>query len=465
MPPPISYPPSVGDILAALARGANGRTALLNAKISARKINETLVALANAQGGLAIIGAGSKAIGLAQPEQTQSQAAAAALLSDPPLILPEPSLIDADGQTFCVMQVPAGLPRVYSLKGQYFVRDGQHNRPMLPEELRRLLIDRNEVGFETQLVEGVTVDHLDRERIQTFIDQLDGVLDESEDDLLSGRGCLTQDRNGQTPTVAGVLLFASEPQRWLRSAEITCVRYAGTVMSDDFVREDVRGVLADQIKRSEAFVSTNMRRGMRIRGLAREDTPEYPISIVREAIVNAVAHRDYSIRGDNIRVLMFGDRLEVYSPGRLPGHVTIENIVDERFSRNEAIVQVLSEIGFIERLGYGIDRMISVCESEELPKPRFAETAAGFKVTIYGHGPELIGAPPPSGLYSHLRLNARQELALAFLQTNRRITNRDYQGLCADTSSETLRRDFADMVDRGILLKIGEKRATYYVLK
>ncbi len=465
MPPPISYPPSVGDILAALARGANGRTALLNAKISARKINETLVALANAQGGLAIIGAGSKAIGLAQPEQTQSQAAAAALLSDPPLILPEPSLIDADGQTFCVMQVPAGLPRVYSLKGQYFVRDGQHNRPMLPEELRRLLIDRNEVGFETQLVEGATVDHLDRERIQTFVDQLDGVLDESEDDLLSGRGCLAQDRNGQAPTVAGVLLFASEPQRWLRSAEITCVRYAGTVMSDDFVREDVRGVLADQIKRSEAFVSTNMRRGMRIRGLAREDTPEYPISIVREAIVNAVAHRDYSIRGDNIRVLMFGDRLEVYSPGRLPGHVTIENIVDERFSRNEAIVQVLSEIGFIERLGYGIDRMISVCESEELPKPRFAETVAGFKVTIYGHGPELIGAPPPSGLYSHLRLNARQELALAFLQTNRRITNRDYQGLCADTSSETLRRDFADMVDRCILLKIGEKRATYYVLK
>ncbi|MCP4164463.1 MAG: transcriptional regulator [Chloroflexi bacterium] len=465
MPPPISYPPSAGDILAALARGADGRTALLKAKISTRKINESLVALANAQGGLAIIGADSKAIGLAQPEQTQSQAATAALLSDPPLILPEPSLIDADGQTFCVMQVPAGLPRVYSLKGQYFVRDGQHNRPMLPEELRRLLIDRNEVGFETQLVEGATVDHLDRGRIQAFVDQLDGVLDESEDDLLSGRGCLAQDRNGLAPTVAGVLLFASEPQRWLRSAEITCVRYAGTTMSDDFVREDVRGVLADQIKRSEAFVSTNMRRGMRIRGLAREDTPEYPISIVREAIVNAVAHRDYSIRGDNIRVLMFGDRLEVYSPGRLPGHVTVENIVDERFSRNEAIVQVLSEIGFIERLGYGIDRMISVCESEELPKPRFAETAAGFKVTIYGHGPELIGAPPPRGLYSHLRLNARQELALAFLQTNRRITNRDYQGLCADTSPETLRRDFADMVDRGILLKIGEKRATYYVLK
>ncbi len=162
---------------------------------------------------------------------------------------------------------------------------------------------------------------------------------------------------------------------------------------------------------------------------------------------------------------MFSDRLEVYSPGRLPGHVTVDNIIEERYSRNEAIVQVLSESGFIERLGYGIDRIISVCEKEELPPPKFEETAAGFKVTIFGHGPNLIGAAPPTALFSHLQLNPRQEKALAFTQENRRITNRDYQLLCEDASSETLRRDFADLVDRGILLKIGEKRATYYVLK
>ena len=121
-----------------------------------------------------------------------------------------------------------------------------------------------------------------------------------------------------------------------------------------------------------------MRRGMRITGFTREETTEYPLSVVREAIVNAVAHRDYSIRGEGIRVLMFSDHLEVYSPGRLPGHVTLDNMVTERFSRNEAIVQVLSDLGFVERLGYGIDRMLAAMAEAGLAAPVFEETDGGL---------------------------------------------------------------------------------------
>lgn len=111
-----------------------------------------------------------------------------------------------------------------------------------------------------------------------------------------------------------------------------------------------------------------MRRGMRIRG-SRCEVPEYPPAVAREAAVNAVAHRDYSLCGDSIRLLMFNDRMEVYSPGRLPGHVTLENMLHERFSRNEVIVQILSDMGFIERLGYGIDRMIAAMQ-EAICRPR-----------------------------------------------------------------------------------------------
>ncbi len=457
--------PTAEDVYATLESGPGERVALLSARTSPRKVAETLVAMANASGGLLIFDArsGRQLIGLAEPESTQEMVANAAMLPDPPLVLHLPELISIDGATVCVVQVPSGLRHVYSLKGQYLIRSGRENRPLLPNELRRLLLNRNEVGFESQVLEKASLDDLDLERAEALsrlLNNSDGIPE-----MLLSQGCLAETSSGTKPTVAGVLLFGIEPQRWVRSAEITCVRYPGKTMSDDFVREDVKGVLSDQIRRGEAFVSSNMRQGMRIRGLAREDTPEYPISVVREAIVNAVAHRDYSIRGDNIRVLMFSDRLEVYSPGRLPGHVTVDNIIEERYSRNEAIVQVLSESGFIERLGYGIDRIIAVCEKEELPPPKFEETAAGFKVTIFGHGPNLIGAAPPTALFSHLQLNPRQEKALAFTQENRRITNRDYQLLCEDASSETLRRDFADLVDRGILLKIGEKRATYYVLK
>ncbi|RME82050.1 MAG: transcriptional regulator [Caldilineae bacterium] len=458
---------SLAEVEAALAQGPGERVVLLNAGSSARKVAESLVALANHQGGLVILGvnAAGQPTGLQDAEETVQLATTAALLTHPPLIAPLPQAVELNGKTLCVVEVPPGLPHVYSIKGQYLVRDGPHNRPLLPDELRRLLLNRAEAGFETQLVAGATLDDLDPERINAYAQMLGGVIGEDARSLLLSRGCLVEQQGEYFPTVAGILLFGREPQRWLRSAEITCVRYPGEQMSDDFLREDVRGVLPDQIRRAEAFVADNMRRGMRIRGLAREDTPEYPISIVREAIVNAVAHRDYSIRGDSIRLLMFSDRLEVYSPGRLPGHVTLENLVEERFSRNEALVQVLSEMGFIDRLGYGIDRIIAVCEAEGLERPRFAETAAGFKITIYGHGRDLVGAAPPANLWAHLHLNPRQEKALAFLQENRRITNRDYQALCPDTSPETLRRDFADLVDRGILLKIGEKRATYYVLK
>ena len=459
--------PTPDAIRDAIKEGPGSKTVMLGAKASARKISEAMTALANAHGGLIILGVTNsrRIVGVSDPEIAREMTASAALIPTPPLILPLPELVEVDGKTLCVAQVPPGLPHVYSLRGQYLVRSGRDTRPLAPHELRILLLNRSEASFESQTPRGVTPAALDEARIKAYRELLGLAANEDIDDILLSRGCLAETDRGLRPTIAGLLLFGSNPQRWLRSAEITSVRYAGETMSDDFIREDIRGVLPDQIRRAEAFVNANMRRGMRIRGFEREEIPEYPISVVREAIVNAVAHRDYSIRGDNIRVLMFSDRMEVYSPGRLPGHVTLDNLVDERYSRNEAIVQVLSEMGFIERLGYGIDRMIAVCEQEGLPRPDFSETSAGFKVTVYSHAPSLVGAGPPANLYAHLQLNPRQEKAMDHLQKQRRITNRDYQSLCPDASPETLRRDLADLVDKGLILKIGQKRATFYILK
>ena len=274
-------------------------------------------------------------------------------------------------------------------------------------------------------------------------------------------------RGGYRPTNAGILLFGIQPERFVKSSEVIVARYPGREMSDAFVREDIRGTLPDQIRRAEAFLVSNMKRGVRLVSLEREEQVEYPTKAVREAIVNAVAHRDYSIRGDEIRIFMFSDRIEFYSPGRLQGHVTVNNIVEERFSRNEVIVQVLADMGFIEHLGYGIDRMIKLMRDYGLPAPRFQETAGGFRVTLYGHGEGLVSEEEEIDLsrWSHLDLNERQEKALAYLLEKERITNREYQELCPDVSSETIRRDLADLVNKNVLLKIGRKRATYYIFK
>ncbi|NOG50203.1 MAG: hypothetical protein HND48_12835 [Chloroflexi bacterium] len=141
-------------------------------------------------------------------------------------------------------------------------------------------------------------------------------------------------------------------------------------MGDTFMREDITGTLPEQIRRVETFLRDVLRKGVTLGGsMARSEQYEYPLEAVRELVVNAVAHRDYSIQGDGIRLYVFKDRMEITSPGRLPGPVTVANIKDERFSRNPAIVQVLADLRFIERLGYGVDRVLARRDSTACPKP------------------------------------------------------------------------------------------------
>jgi ATP-dependent DNA helicase RecG len=457
------------EILALLQQGKGQEIDFRTEGASARTLAESLVALANASGGMVLVGVdprSAKPLGLKDAEAARDAALEAAFLTDPPLIIPLPEVVALDDETILVITIPPGLPHVYSLRGKYLIRVGAQNKPLAPKRLRQLIIERGEISFESLIPPGATLDDIDWDKAERYLASLEGLSAATTEEALQNRGCLVRENGGYRPTNAGVLLFGVQPERFVKSSEIIVARYAGREMSDAFVREDIRGALPDQIRRAEAFLVSNMKRGVRLVSLEREEQVEYPTKAVREAIVNAVAHRDYSIRGDEIRVFMFSDRIEFYSPGRLPGHVTVDNIVEERFSRNEVIVQVLADMGFIEHLGYGIDRMIKLMRDYGLPAPRFQETAGGFRVILYGHGEGLAGEEEiDRGRWAHLDLNERQEKALTYLLEKERITNREYQELCPAVSSETIRRDLADLVNKNVLLKIGRKRATYYIFK
>jgi len=451
-----------------LTQGPSDHVAFVAANANQRTIGETLAALANANGGLVLLGVTSKGVPQKNSDLTALREAVieATLLADPPLILPAPQIADSDRGEVVIVQVPPGLPHIYNLHGVYWTRTAAQNRPLTTPELRRLLLERGDAGFESTGVEGATIADLDPQWIERYAERIAVAPNDDLTQVLLARGCLTSPVGGpMMPTVAGILLFGRTPQRFLRSAEIICVRYMGSQMGDEFVRQDLSGTLAEQLRQAEAFVVSNMRRGMKLNGLARVETTEYPLAVVREAIVNAVAHRDYSIRGEGIRLLMYHDRLEVYSPGRLPGHVTLANLKDERYSRNEAIVAVLSDLGYIERLGYGIDRMIATMQEAGLPAPLFEETTAGFKVTLSSAGDALVSPQPQGQKWAHQFLNDRQERALAFVQSQGRITNSEFQELVPDVSPETIRRDLADLVEKNMLIRIGSKKATYYILK
>ncbi len=363
--------PDPAAVAALLTAGAGEQIVFAAANVSPAKLAESLAALANAHGGTLVLGvsAHGRPIGVSDADKALALVQAAGLLTTPPLILPLPQFAEVNGVRLCLVEAPPGLPHVYSLAGRYLTRVGGENRLLHDSALASLLLERGEAGFESRPAPDATLADLDPVAVENYIAALNRPVGESWERTLLAGGCLTQAAAGLVPTYAGILLFGRQPQRFVRSAEIILARYAGPQMGDEFARHDAQSTLPEQIRQGEAFINANMRRGMRIKGFAREETTEYPISVIREAIVNAVAHRDYAIRGEGIRVMMFSDRLEVYSPGRLPGHVTLDNLLRERFSRNGVIVQVLSDLGFVERLGYGIDRMVATMAEAGLPAP------------------------------------------------------------------------------------------------
>jgi ATP-dependent DNA helicase RecG len=459
------------DIEAMLAQGEGSHLAFARGGVKPDDLAETLAALANAQGGEVLIGVGRgrKLEGVHDPSAAIATVLDAGVACTPPLITPLPQAVAHGGQTLLVVQVPPGLPNVYCVRGKYLRREGLANEPIPPDALRRLLLERGATSWERLSPEGANASDLDERKIEGYAQRVGSAAEGDVAAFLFRRGCLARGEHGhgQRPTNAGLLLFGRDVEQFFPQCEITLVRYRGREMSDEFLREDIRDTLVEAARRAELWLSEHMRRGSRMVGLERQDWTQFPMGAVRETLVNAIAHRDYSVRGEGIRIGLYSDRLECYSPGRLPGHVTLQNMVEERFSRNETLVQVLADYGLIERLGYGIDRMLRQMADAGLPAPEFRETAAGFLVTLRGQtGEDTFDADGVDvGEWRRMGLNERQIAALLHLIEQRRITNRDMQELAPDVSAETLRRDLADLVERGLLLRVGDKRGAYYILK
>ncbi len=447
---------TAAELQALLQEGEGERLILMPAnKATLEALALALAALANARGGVLVI---TPKGGVSLAEALRARVLQAMLRTEPPLVAPLPYFVHAETGTplALVAEVPDGLPRVYGVEGRYVARQGTRIVPLSAEALHQLMLQRGESTWESLCPPEATLDDLDLEKVRAYADAL------GEPDalgLLVRRRCVMRRGANFQPTHAGLLLFGREPQRWVSGAEILCARFQGTTMGDAFERQTIGGTLPEQIRRAEAFLNEHLPRYAQLRAWQRTEVAPYPPGVLREAVVNAVAHRDYRLSGDQIRVLIFADRVEVRSPGRLPGHVTLQNLLRERYSRNEAIVQVLADMGFIERLGYGIDRMVRAMREAGQPEPVFEESEASFSVTLYAKGEPITDALPLSPQQQRI------QKMLAFLQQHGRITNRDYQELCPGVNPETLRRDFAEMVERGVILRVGDKRGTYYILK
>jgi len=433
----------------------------------AETLAETLIAFANADGGTIFLGAepGGKAVSGVVAEDVEGVLLSAQKMCRPP-VRTEWEQFETPSGTVVAITVHRSFD-LHSLEdGRVFVRAGAENRLLSGEEIRRLATTKTTSAYEEEPVWGAGKEDLDEEIIEEYLakrEERQGRRPSgSIEEILTDIGALTRD--GQ-PTVAGLLLFGRRPQSFLPQSGLVFVRFLGNEpkgpegMAGYGRREEIEGPLCRVIERAWEVVWEEMRREAVVKGLVREDRTEYPPFAVREALVNAVAHRDYRLRGRRIEVRMFDDRLEVTSPGGLPGYITIDNIVEEHFSRNPRIVSGLFYWGFIEELGLGIDRMIEEMVNAGHPPPQFKATPYSFTVTLY-NVQERPGIPA-----WERDMNERQLAAINYIREHGRITNREYRKLCPHVSSETLRLDLVDLVEKGILLKIGDKKGTYYILK
>jgi predicted HTH transcriptional regulator len=254
-------------------------------------------------------------------------------------------LPDSAGVSRYVLKVE--VPRslfVHKSPGGYLHRQGSSKREMPPDVLARLFQQRSQarlIRFDEQPVPDTRLAVLDETIWKSFI----GATSEDDVTTLQKMKILTSDDTGrERVTVAGILICSPNPPKWLPGAFIQAVHYRGTCQDSNYQldAQEITGPVDEQIRAALAFVRRNMRVAAR-KQPARVEIPQFSIRAVFEAIVNAVAHRDYSVHGSKIRLFLFDDRLEIYSPGPLPNTVTIDSIALRQSTRNELLTTLLAK--------------------------------------------------------------------------------------------------------------------------
>lgn len=315
--------------------------------------------------------------------------------------------------------------------------------------------------FDTTPCDEASLHHLARKRVEWFLETARRERafplkpNTSTHTLLTHLNLLEQEK----PTNAAVLLFGVNPQRFHRTAETKCIHCHSTSYRRPFASLQVYGGdLFLQADQALDFVLGKINRaiGTRAAGITAPATYELPPDAIGEAIVTAIAHRDYHSNA-SVEVRLFADRLEVWNPGRLPGTLTLDSLRIDHPSvpYNPLLAESLYLTRYIERVGSGTQTMIELCREAGLPEPQFEQRSGFFVVTLWRDW-------LTREFLARLRLNDRQLRGLALIRSEGRITSGIYQKETG-ASRQTATRDLEDMVKKGILEQRGERRGAFYI--
>ncbi|MCZ7636136.1 MAG: putative DNA binding domain-containing protein [Verrucomicrobia bacterium] len=361
------------NLPAALADGESQHREFKRAIENPESVAGEIVAFANSEGGTLYVGVDDDGTvaGLPHPDQVFQTLTHICRDRCIPPVSPVLEQHELAGKTVLSLAVRPELNRQKPYRtagGLFYVRVGRDKQDATGRELVRIAQAAGELHYDESPVLQTSVQDLSMPALGAYHERQFGLpLEEHlEQSGLTLEGFLRNlrllhDLDGEPAlSVAAVLVFGDDPQRFLPQSRLSAVCFAGPDEDSDLLdRREIRGRLPDAIDEARAFLERNIRQPAREHGFRREDLPLYDLKALGEAIVNAVVHRDYSLSGSQIRVFLFPDRFEVRSPGRLPNSVTLDNIrLGVHAERNRAVATLLTQLGYMSAIGTGIPRLI-----------------------------------------------------------------------------------------------------------
>ena len=263
---------------------------------------------------------------------------------------------------------------IKSYDGKVFLRQNDKSKELNFEQILQLQYDRGQRYFEDEIIQSSSIDDIDHNLINDYkkIMNTDNL---SNEEILKARNLLIDGKL----TNAGILLFGKNPSKYLPQARLRVIKYSGITQKVgseiNIIKEKTfDNAIPNIIKEAREFINTQLRDFQYLDQDGKfKIMPEYPEFAWFEGIVNALTHRNYAIRGEHIKVLIFDDRLEILSPGLLPNIVTIKNILNQRYSRNPRIARTLCEFGWVKEMNEGVKRIYSEMEKLFLKDPEYTE--------------------------------------------------------------------------------------------
>jgi ATP-dependent DNA helicase RecG len=353
-----------------------------------------------------------------------------------------------------------GYPYPVNYKGQYHYRSGSTKQELKGTALDKFLLQKKGKRWDGVPVPKGSAKDLKQETFDFFRKRAfksqrieEDILTDSNEHLLEN----LQLKENDFLKRAAILLFHSYPEKFVTGAYIKI----GYFETDDDLKfqDEIHGNLFEQIEKTMALLFTKyIKAPISYEGINRVETYEYPKDAIREALLNAIAHKDYS-GGVPIQISVYSDKIIIWNEGQLPENWTVKNLMEKHASRpyNPDIANALFRSGYIESWGRGTIKIIRECKQAGIPEPIFSydssDISVEFRKDIYNEK-----------YLQSLNLNDRQVKAVLYVKEKGKITNSEYQTL-NDVSRETATRDLKELIDKQLIKPSGQKGAgAFYTL-